>query len=158
MQKAPRGKLKLEFDHVWDFHKREVQRLTADGGRLFPGTLGKPLVWARSSKYKANSSKLAFHYGWLIWKSWAGFSWLFDVCNIHWFQLELVHAPLFQKCWSSCCAIIAEHNNLRASLGSLPLSSSLSLALSLRCNALRTGLSLVYRNWSDKDPGCAWCF
>lgn len=26
MQKAPRGKLKLEFVHVWDFHKREVQR------------------------------------------------------------------------------------------------------------------------------------
>lgn len=39
--------------------------------------------------------------------------------------------------------IIAEHNNLRACLGSLPLPSSLSLALSLHCNALRTGPSLV---------------
>lgn len=39
--------------------------------------------------------------------------------------------------------VIAEHNNLRACLGSLLLSSSLSLALSLHCNALRKGPSLV---------------
>lgn len=150
-QKAPRRKTKLEFDSLWAFpQERGAKELTADGGRL---SWGKPSVWGRSSKYKTNTFKPAFRYGWLILKSWAGFSWVFNVCSAYWFQPVLVQARLFQKGWSSCCA---EHKTLTACLGSLPLSALISsYLLPYPCIVMPSGQD--YLLCCDKDPGCAWC-
>lgn len=44
MQKAPRREFKLEFGYVWAFPpERGAEKLTADGGRLFSGTLREAL-------------------------------------------------------------------------------------------------------------------
>lgn len=137
-QKAPRRKIKLEFDSLWAFpQERGAKELTADRGRL---SWGKPSVWGRSSKYKTNTFKPAFRYGWLILKSWAGFSWVFNVCSAYWFQPVLVQVS------EGLEQLLCRAQNPHCLFGLPALISSyqlLSLALSLHCNALRTGLSLV---------------
>lgn len=121
MQKTPRRKLKIEFVCVGNLHQAEVQRSWLQL-RQAQVPRGKFFVWTRSSKYKTSSFKLAFYYGWIILKSWAGFSWVFNVRSIYWFQLVLVHACPFRSVGAAAVLrrlhVIAEHNNLTACLGS----------------------------------------
>lgn len=148
VQKAPRREFKLEFGYVWAFPPERCREVDC---RWRQAVLRHPEESPRCERGAVNTRQAVSNWLFIMvgsfQKAELGFPGclMFAICidfSWCWYTLDCFRS-VGAAAVPSLLHVIAEHNNLTGCSASLLLSSSLSLALSLHCNALRTGLSLV---------------